>query len=215
MKSRLIVLAAVLGLAGCAIHDGRPAPSYFSVADQGKLKSAAHWRVVAEDVAKQFSLKSSGQAVYVVPAETETTFSKVFASQLRSSLAARGHALSPTQAGAIKISVTIDQVQHVTLDRYKPGTLSSLAAGVLVLREFTDTYRQSIGAAAGLAVAADAIASANELTARPDTEIVLTSVATKDGVVLMHDTSVYYLDSVDSSLFTPATRQFKVVGGAQ
>lgn len=215
MKASLVVIAAIVGLVGCAINDGRPVPGNFVVNDQNKLKSAAHWRVVAEDVANQFSLKSSGQSVYVVPADVDTTFSKVFASQLKSSLAANGYTLSQSKAGAIEISVTVDEVQHVTLKRYAPGTLSVLAAGVLVLRDFTETARQAVGAIAGITLATDAIISANEITKRSDTEIVLTTVATKDGVVLMHTTNVYYLDSADTSLFTNSTRQFKLVGGAK
>jgi hypothetical protein len=208
----LVALFVSMAVAGCAIHDGRPKVGAFEVIEQNKLKSAAHWRVVAEDVAGQISAKAPAQPVFI-PSGTDTTFSKVFASQLRSSLLAKGYALSPTKAGALEISVTVEEVQHVTLNRYSPGTLSKLAAGVLVLREFTDTARQAVGAVAGLLIAEDIIRSAQELDKRPNTEIVLTSVATKDGVVLSHNTDVYYLDSVDSSLFSVTGRQFKVVGG--
>jgi hypothetical protein len=201
-------------LTGCAIHDGKPKVATFEVTEQNKLKSASHWRVVAEDVAAQISKKAPAQPVYV-PAGVETTFSKVFASQLKSSLLAKGYALSSTRAGALEISVAVEEVQHVTVSRYTPGTLSKLAAGVLVLREFTDTSRQAAGAVAGLLIAEDAVRSIQEMGKRPSTEIVLTSVATKNGAVLSHNTDVYYLDSVDSSLFSVTGRQFKVLGGAK
>jgi hypothetical protein len=213
MRFFAVALISV-ALTGCAIHDGKPKVSNFDVIEQNKLKSASHWRVVAEDVANQISQKASSQPVYV-PSGADTAFSKVFASQLKSSLLAKGYALSPTPTGALEIAVSVEEVQHVTLNRYAPGTLSALAAGVLVLREFTDTSRQAVGSSAGLLVAQDIFRSAQEFDKRPNTEIVLTSVASKGGVVLSHNTNVYYLDSIDSSLFSVTGRQFRVVGGAK
>jgi hypothetical protein len=215
MKSSFVCLAIALSVGGCAINDGRPAQANMSVGDQQKLKSAAHWAVVAQDVTRELALKTVSQNVYVVPSDANTTFSKVFTSQLKSSLAAKGYTLSSTKAGAIEIVITVDSVQHVTPNRYRPGTLSALAAGVLVLREFSETARQSVGAIAGLTVAADAIISSNEINKRPDTEIVLTAVASKDGAILMHNTNIYYLDSIDLSLFTDVNRQFKIVGSTK
>ena len=214
MKGYMVAFAGVLALTSCAIHDGRPRVGNFELVDQNKLKSASHWQLVAEDVASQIVQKVPAQPVFI-PSSNETTFSKVFASQLKSSLLAKGYALSPTRAGALEISVTVDDVQHVTLNRYEPGTLTRLAAGLLVLREFTETARQVIGTAAGLLVVEDIARTVQETEKRPNTEVVLTTVASKDGAVLVHNTDVYYIDSVDTSLFTNTSRQFKVIGGAK
>jgi hypothetical protein len=216
MKGYMIAFAGVLALSGCALHDGKPRVGNFEVGEQNKLKSASHWQLVAQDVASQIVQRVPYQPIYI-PSGTNTTFSKVFASQLKSSMLSKGYTLSQSPVGALHISVTVEDVQHVTLNRYEPGTLTRLAAGLLVLREFTETARQVIGTTAGLLVVEDITRTAQEMDKRPNTEIVLTTEATKDGNVVVHRTDVYYIDSVDTSLFTGAVtgRQFKVIGGAK
>ncbi len=209
----VIVLFGFLILTtGCAIHDGRPPVARYTPEAQHKLKSVTHWQIVADDIASQIEpvAKAGNQSVFV-PTTPATSFSKVFSSQLRSSLLKKGVRVSSAESGALVINVNVDEVRHVTLDRYKPGTLTALAAGVLVLREATDSLRSTIGAGAALLVAADAYRTFTELDKRPSTEIVITTTAEKNAQFAIHKTDAYYIDSVDSSLFTETGRQFPVV----
>ena len=213
MNTNVMVLLGVLAVTtGCAIHDGRPPVANYHPEAQHKLKSVSHWQIVADDIASQIEpvAKAEGQPVFVPTAPT-TSFSKVFTSQLRSSLVRKGVRVNSTESGALVINVNVDEVRHVTLDRYKPGSLTALAAGVLVLREATNTLRSTIGAGAALLVAEDAYRTFSELEKRPSTEIVITTTAEKNAQYAIHKTDAYYIDSVDSSLFTDTGRQFPVV----
>lgn len=208
------LLAFTTLLTGCAIHDGRPPVARYNPEAQHKLKSVSHWQIVADDIAGQIELaaRTNNQSVFV-PMSQVTPFSKVFSSQLRSSLLKKGVQLSSVESGALVINVTVDEVRHVSMNKYRPGTLTALAAGILVLREATDTARSSIGAAAALAIAGDVIATASTVDERPSTEIVITTTAEKNAQYAFHRTDAYYIDSVDSSLFTETGRQFPVVSG--
>lgn len=199
-------------LTGCAIHDGRPPVATFDSAPEYKLKSVKHWQVVADDISNQIApvAKSGGQAVFI-PSSTTTSFGKVFPSLLRSSLVSKGVAVSPSPSGALQVNVNVEEVRHVSLNRYKPGTLTALAAGVMVLREGTETARSAVGSLAALAVGADVVASVAEMDKRPSTEVVLTTSAEKEGRYALYRTDSYYIDSIDSSLFTETGRQFPVV----
>ena len=213
MKIRTLYILALLAVStGCAIHDGRPPVANYNPEAQHKLKSVTHWQIVADDIASQIEpvAKAGNQSVFV-PTSSATSFSKVFSSQLRSSLLKKGVKVpSAAESGALVINVNVDEVRHVTLNRYKPGTLTALAAGVLVLREATDTIRSTIGAGAALLVAKDAY-KFTELDKRPSTEIVITTTAEKNTQYAIHRTDAYYIDSVDSSLFTDTGHQFPVV----
>ena len=57
---------------------------------------------------------------------------------------------------------------------------------------------------------ADAIASYNEITKRPSTEIVLTTSIQKDSVFIAHRTDAYYIDGADSNLFEDSVREIPV-----
>lgn len=219
LRNTLLLLIAA-ALAGCALNDGRPSVSGFDTPGQGKLKSAAHWQVVANDVAAQVaaSVKAANLAapLVVAPAAPAGTFSRVFSSQLRSALLAQGAAVGEPRPGTLEITVAVDEVRHnVQPERYRPGLLTMLTAGVLVLRQAFVFDRLSGNEALGvLGVGVDAVRSAEEIARRPATEIVLTTALRLDGRFLMHRSDVYYIDDADASLYTPPAREFRLVGGA-
>ncbi len=201
-------------MGGCAIQDGRPPVATFSVEPEYKLKSATHWQVVANDIANNIERVSAGNNYRVfVPANAQTVFGRVFASQLRSSLIAKGVAVSSVPDGALRVSVAAEEVQHVSLSRYAPGSLTALGAGVLVLRDAAIGRHDVTGSVGAVVVAADVAASIIEMQKRPTTEIVLTTSIEGDGRFLLHRTDTYYVDEVDTSLFTVTSKQFAIVGG--
>lgn len=208
----LIMFSLLAG--GCAIQDGRPPVATFSVEPEYKLKSATHWQVVANDIANHIERVSAGNDNRVfVPANSSTVFGRVFSSQLRSSLISKGVAVSSVPDGAIRVSVAAEEVQHVSIARYAPGTLTALGAGVLVLGDAADGRHNVTGALGAVLVAADVAASLIEMQKRPTTEIVLTTSMERDGRFLLHRSDTYYVDEVDTSLFTVTGKQFAIVGG--
>lgn len=215
MSRKIKVLGALIALTlinGCAIHDGRPAPANINVTDEQKLKSVKHWEVVADDVSDTIAKAAinSKTSVYI-KSDDKTAFDKVFPSYLRSKLLAKGVNVSASEQNALRVDLNVEAVRHVILNRYKPGSLSALAAGVLVLRDSTDSTRATIGSLAALAIGADVIASYNEVTKRPSTEVVLTTSIQKDSNYLVHRTDAYYIDSVDSTLFNDYAKEIPVL----
>jgi hypothetical protein len=200
------LFAAAMLLGGCASYDGRPAQAFFEVEPEYKLKSAKHWRVVANDVARNIrkAVKDPDAQVHVpVPAESGSIFNRVFASQLRSSLFDSKAALTPYEPGSHTVHVTVDTVRHVTLPDYIPGSLSILAVGVKVLRESHRVgapLSQDLGQAV-VAGGTDAALTYREDQKRPSLEVVLTTSITYQGRYVFHSTDTYYLDDVDACLF--------------
>jgi hypothetical protein len=207
---------AALFVNGCAFHDGRPAVANYDVESEYKLKSAKHWRVIADDIAASIDKVSKpiGQSVYV-PASPSTAFGRIFASQLQSSLQEKGVVVSPIDVGAVKVNITAEEVRHVSRYRYAPGSLTALTAGVMVLRDSALGRYDPAGAVTAVAIGADVAKSFAEANRRPNTEIVLTISMVKDNRYVMHRTDTYYVDDVDTALFTATGRQFQIVGGGE
>lgn len=200
---------AVALCSGCASHDGRPAQAYFKVSPEYKLKSAKHWRVVANDIAANIQkvVKAPDMQVHVpMPAEPATIFSRVFASQLKSSLFDSALVVTPFEVGAHSVTVTVDMVRHVTLASYTPGSLVLLAAGVKVLRDIQNSGHRDFGQIA-IAGSADASLTYREESRRPSLEVVLTTFITHQGRYVFHSTNTYYLDDVDACLFKAKNSQ--------
>jgi hypothetical protein len=201
----LLLVAAIL-MSACASYDGRPAQAFFDVEPEYKLKSAKHWRVVANDVGRNIrkAVKGPETQVHVpIPTEPSSIFNRVFASQLRSSLFDNSVVVTPYEAGAHSVQVTVDTVRHVTLPDYIPGSLSILAVGVKVLRESQRVgapLSQDLGQAV-VAGGTDAALTYREDQKRPSLEVVLTTSITYQGRYVFHSTDTYYLDDVDACLF--------------
>ena len=228
-RNNLHAICSVLALcilSGCISYDGRPTVATLQSAPQIKLKSAAHWKVVSQDVAEQVAatLKSQaldGTPVYV-PSSSDTAFGKVFSSELRSSLLAKRVPVSSSNKSTLQLDIHVDEVQHLVRRQYRPGSLTALAAGVAVLsrgflaggglRTARNAARDETAAIATVLVGADVIGAINESNSRPTTEIVLTTSITRDGRFVMHNTDVYYVDEVDTGLFDSGARVFAVDG---
>jgi len=182
-------------ITGCSTLDGRPSVAFFDSAPEMKLKSASHWRTIADDVVSQVApiVKRDGMPVFV-SSQDATTFGRVFASQLRSSLISRGVSLSDTDAGALSLAVLVDEVTHVTIPRYQPGSLTLLSGGVLVVRDAFETANRAFNSTAGLLIAGDIIKTANEKNTPPDTEIVMTVKLMNNSRYEIHRTDIYVSD---------------------
>ena len=212
MRSTWVALFIIFALGGCA-RDGRPKLSYPVVDTQYKLKSAAHWNVVASDVARQLCSRSSGLPIYVPKLSVDTTFSRVFSSQLKSGLQDSGCVLASSTSNAVDVSVSVDEVRHATLSdrRFAPGELTLLASGVLVLRDMATPVTNAVDFYALSLIALDGYSFIKDLSNPPGTEIVLSISARRNDEVVMHKTNIYYIEELDAELFSLG-RRFKVVG---
>lgn len=203
ITTKLTPLFFVLSaLAGCAYQQqGRPPVSYYNVTSEMQLKSAKHWRVVANDIAAKVQSQQlvKGTRLFIKPNNPDSLFDRVFSAQLKSSLFDAGIPVSSVPEGALQVSISAVTVRHVAELKYVPGSLTALAAGVAVLRESANKY-------VGTVIGADALASIVSMTDLPDTELVLTTAIERDGLYVLHSTDTYYVDGVDFCLFKPLGR---------
>jgi hypothetical protein len=202
-------------LSGCAVHEGRPPVKIFDVPAQGKLKSASHWAVVANDVALNIKNVETvqGRPIFFIMDE-KTQFEKIFSPQLQSGLVSQGVPVAVTATNALTLKVRIDSVRHEIIETYRPGTMSSLAAGIQVARGI-ETASQVLNIASALAIAEDIYRSNADNRLRPRTEIAIT-VAVDDGAKLIFSrTDVYYIEDADERLFREPERPrtYRIVGG--
>lgn len=210
-----------LSLSGCVSTDGVSTPVSFPSAPQYKLKSATHWKLMADDVASQIqqSLTTQDQRqtpIYLEPPLQTTPFEKNFLPMLRASLLSQGLIVKTQPQEAATLKVQVNQVSHVAT--YRSGTISLLGGGLLVLRDILvhdSTYLTKAGAAA-VAVATD-IAMTNHRPP-PELELILSISLQKDHRFLTSSTQIYYLQSEDQLIYqlppvpTPTGRPFTVTG---
>lgn len=131
-------MCAAFSLAGCVSTDGVSFPVSFPAASQYKLKSAAHWQLIAEDVAGQMKQSLMAQnhlqaAIYLEEPAQPTAFERSLLPMLRAGLLSQGLKVSVRSQDAAVLKVQVSKVSHVA--SYRPGTLTLLGGGLLVLRE--------------------------------------------------------------------------------
>ena len=219
--SATLALAAML--AGCATpYSEAPLATNFPTGKQQKLQAAAHWNLIANDVAKQLAASLKGKPVlppiYVNQAGNKTEFSKVFNSQLISALVAEGLVVHKNPVGALVVDIDTQAVQFsANRPQYNhAGTATVLTAGVWALYQASPA-----GIATAAVVGADAymwFRSEFATGATPQTEIVITASVSDSNQYLARTTSVYYVADSDASLYRGAapaapTRTFNVIGG--
>ncbi len=201
-------LAIAAMLAGCATpYSEAPLATNFPTTKQEKVQAAAHWNVIAKDVAKQISSRLAGRPLHVVPSTGKSAFERAFSNQLVSSLVANGHAVMKQPAGALSVEV---DTQVVGFSPNRPqyphaGTATALATGIWALH---DVGKATAGAALYATVAAaDAYGwfrSEFATGETPRTEIVVTTSVSDGNQFLSRATSVYYVADSDKALYESA-----------
>lgn len=214
----------VTGLTACVSTDGVSTPVSFPAAPQYKLKAAAHWKLMAEDLARQIQQALSGQEknhipVYIEEPAQPTPFERNFLPMLRASLLAQGLQVSARQDEAAVLQVQVNKVSHVAT--YRAGTLTLLGGGLLVLRDiYTHDSSYLTNAGGALAAIAADIAMTNHRPP-PDLELILSTNVQKDKRYLASTTQIYYLQSEDQWVYqhppapVPTGRDFTVKGAGE
>lgn len=222
---KLLKLSAIgtlmMCLIACVSTDGVSTPVSFPSAPQYKLKSAAHWKLIAEDFASQIrqALLANEKnliPIYLDEPQQPTPFERSFFPMLRSALLAQGLQVSTHTEDAARLQVQVNKVSHVAT--YRAGTLTLLGGGLLVLRDIA-TYDSSYLTNAGGALAA--VAADIAMTHHrppPELELILTASIQKDKQYLTSNTQIYYLQSEDQFVYqhppltAPTSREFPVKG---
>lgn len=210
----LAAIATAITLSGCnSLQEGRPSVAYFETDAEYKLKSAAHWQIVADDVANQVALSIAPATTPIrVSTAGRTRFERTFSAQLKSSLSRRGIPLSASASAGPVLEIDVERVTHATTTPYPEGSASLLAAGILVARDVAHSTTRMINSTAGVLVAADIAAIAQRRHAPLDTEIVITARLQAGDRYTVHRTDVYYIDDSDIDLFESTGKTYRLVG---
>ena len=209
-KLILVGLFTLSILGGCTSMDGRPQPSYYESGSEFKLKSAAHWRIIATDVSEKLVpiIKKKGLPVFL-SVQNSTLFERVFGDQLQSVLVANNVPVSIAKDGAMGLYISTEEVHHKTIRNHPTGAITALAGGVYVAHEM----------AIGLPIIAlglgDVVLPELDNSKPLDTEIAVSVKLVNGSLYEFHRTDVYYIDEVDSQLFKnttppPAPRSGKI-----
>lgn len=206
-------------LGGC----GSPQVPYTSshaISYQKVARATSHWDILADDVATQtVSAIGAKRTIYVATPTDPTDFNRAFHNFLITRMVNKGIPVSNQNAGAIEVRYETQVVKHNSeRSAYRPGTITALAAGLLVAYNVPHWNPESQKAAfMGAAGGADA-AMSNNAGKPTQTELVVTTSAIEGGRYLLRKTDIYYLEPEDVSLFvhiekqsTP-TKEFNVVG---
>jgi hypothetical protein len=218
LPARLAVAAASLALlAGCQTLDVPRAENY-PASTQQKMRSAHHWDVLAQDVARRVvqqmlssTMESNGTVQIVGGADTD------FERALRSLLATRLHEAGlrlVQRDGDLRLSVEAQVVQHPDLAGARnrvqlPAT--ALAAGIGVIRNWREYGLAGFGAGVQATLATGALIDIRDhalngpAAGGPTRTELLVSVNLARGAQVVARTSdLYYLERPDAVLYREA-----------
>jgi len=220
MAFRMVVLLALLVSVGCAARV--PVATNHPLTTQKKAKAAHHWDVLADDIAgqTQAATRAPGSALrdrplYVQP-RGNSPFDAAFRNFLITRLVNRGLPVSSEAQGAVAVSYEVQLLRHDS-SRYThlPGTLTSLAVGVWVIRDIAASAAAALPTTLGLTGLADYALGqyAGEAT---HTELIVTTSILDNARYALRKTDIYYLEDPDTELFAEAPdrplKQLGVVG---
>ncbi len=215
-----VAFAAIL--AGCTTsYSEAPLATNFPTTKQEKVQAAAHWNMIAKDVATQLSSKlAERRPLHVAQSPGKSAFDRAFSNQLISALVANGHTVMKQPAGALSVEV---DTQAVSFSANRPqyrhaGTATALMTGVWALHVGEATAGAALYATVAAADAYSWFRSEFATGETPQTEIIVTTSVSDGNQYLSRNTSVYYVADSDKALYEAAgaglaTRKIKVSGG--
>jgi hypothetical protein len=203
LSKKMLASALIVFLVGCSTAQVPYTQNHLKTY-QKVARAASHWDVLADDVAAQtMAALGTQKTLYVaVPAEA-TTFNRAFHNFLITRMVNKGIPVSTMKSGAVEVQYETQVVKHNSERRaYKPGTITMLAAGLMVAYNVPNWTNNDDKAAAllGLAGLADAGVSV-DAGSPTKTELVVTTSVIEGGRYLTRKTDIYYLEPEDASLF--------------
>lgn len=210
----LALSLAILGGGGCTTpYSETPVATNFATTKQNKLQAGAHWKAIAEDLAKTIATKiPSGQQAYVAVPK-KTAFNQAFFNEVLTALVNQGVSVIKRPA-ANAITVDID-TQLVKFGPNRPkfteaGAPTALAGAAWVIHEIGPTWStgQALAGAGVALVAADAYTwfkSENASGPVPTHEIFVTITASDSDRYIARTSSVYYVADSNADLYFAAS----------
>lgn len=152
-------------------------------------------------------------AIYLEEPAQPTAFERSLLPMLRAGLLSQGLKVSVRSQDAAVLKVQVSKVSHVA--SYRPGTLTLLGGGLLVLREIVQHHSPVLINAGGALAAITADVAMTRNNTPPDLELILSVSVQKEGQYLTTSNQVYYLFSQDLDMYQnlpPTGRIFPVNG---
>ncbi len=205
-------------LVGCA-SSPIPVSANFPLTVEPKVRSAGHWGLLSNDVAKQ-TLESLGKLglsgnLYVALPANATAFDRAFQNFLITDLVKSGRVVQQYPDQALEVSYQTQVVRHNSpRPHFVPGRFTMIAAGLSAAYDLGfHPVGDKIAGGLAFAVGADYIASENS-GGPTATELILTTTIAQGGRYLVRKTDIYYIEEADTGLLqyrAPAS-VIKVVG---
>ncbi len=201
---KIILLSTILGslaflLSGCTSQIPQPVPHQFST--QKKMQAAAHWNMLAKDVARQVKLSMDSAPLKKKPIHVEksnsTAFARIFHDLLLSHIVKQGLTVSRHDQDAIVMRYQSAVLEHG--DRFvhhPPIKYTAIGAGLNVARHVLDSSIDILDFGVGVGLAADGIRnfSTGDLSNK---EVIISTSLCYYGRYLMHQSDIYYINEPD------------------
>lgn len=215
----------MLSVFGCA--SPVPVAENFPVSYQKVARTASHWDVIADDVVAQTAATIGAtpvlqkRGVFVARSTRNAAFDVAFRDFLINRMVGRGlpvsvcKTTSPSATGFSMEGPDVDVqyeariIRHgADMPQYRPGLLTSLAAGIAVLRNI-DASNLSRGEENASLIAFGALADVGvgHLARATRTELLITTTIAENNRFIMRRSDIYYVPDFDMKLFTERVSQ--------
>jgi hypothetical protein len=224
MKKYALLFPLAFTIFGCA--SPVPVAENFPLSYQKVARTAHHWDVVAEDVVAQTAAAIEAnpvlqkRGVFVPGPERSTAFNVAFRDFLINHMVSQGLSVSVCKStessgtgfameGAdIEVQYEARIIGHGgRMPQYRPGLLTSLAAGVAVIHNISENLSNANQVAAGIGLAALADVGAGHLATATRTELIVTTTITENNRYVMRKSDIYYVPDADANLFIKRVSQ--------
>lgn len=201
-----VVAGAALMLAGCT-HSPIPVAQNFELTSQHKVRSAGHWELVSRDVVAQTRTTLNGAnatnaPLHVALPPNPSAFDLAFRDFLITELVQSGATVHQNPGASLAVTYHTQVVRHDSpRPHFIPGGFTTLAGGLIAAYGIRNAHVDAkLLATMGLTGALDYANS--QYTGGPtNTELILTTTVTRDGLYVSRKTDVYYLENADTPLF--------------
>lgn len=231
MKYAVLMISISALLAGCSASVPEykvPVPDERPKEKQRELEAVKHWDVLAEDAAAQIHQEIIqrnllGTTVNIKPAAALSPFSKGLHELLTTRLVNKGLNVVKDGSGKLDVDYSVNVVRFYA-DRknrsesyYIPGSLTALAAGILVAHNASTLWSASGQKAAflGLAGVGDAFESVTGPSHHeswrdvPNLEVIVNTSLMLNNSYLARRSDIYYVNNPDSHQFNSRSINIK------
>lgn len=223
MKKNVLLFPLVLTVFGCA--SPVPVAENFPVSYQKVARTAAHWDVIAEDVVTQTAATIEATPVlqkrglFVSRSTRSAAFDVAFRDFLINRMVSRGMPVSvcklPASTGFAMDGTDVDVqyeariIRHgADMPQYRPGMITSLAAGIAVMRNIglSDVSKGEVNASI-VALGALTDLGVGHLAEATRTELLITTTIAENNRFILRRSDIYYVPDFDMKLFTQRVNQ--------